>query len=73
MAGTQSKPTLAINRASTNIMKALNRAKGNIADIPLGETRFDPRTEKKRSEQTQLDPGMDSTLTRILNEMRQKQ
>lgn len=70
MAGTKSKPTLAVERASQNIMSALARAKGNLADIPLGETRFDPRTEKKRAQEQQLEPGMDSSLTRILHEMR---
>ena len=68
-----SKPTRVMDRASVNIMKAYDRAKGNMADIPLGEKKLDPRTEKKRLAEKQLEPGMDTTLTRMLYTMRQQQ
>lgn len=65
------KSTRVVNKASINILKALNRAKGSLADIPLGVTKLDPRTEKKRAQE---DPhaGLDTTLTRLLYEMRGK-
>lgn len=64
------KSTRLVNKAATNIMAALERAKGSLADIPLGVTKLDPRTEKKRAQ----DPnrGVDTTLTRLLYEMRGK-
>ena len=72
MAGQISKATRAIERAHAQAFKALERAKGELADIPLGQTRHDPRTEKKRAEANQMDPLMNTTLTRILHEMRNK-
>ena len=73
MAGQTSKATRAVERAHANAFKALERAKREIADIPLGQTKYDPRTERKRSEsQQQINPLMDTTLTRILHEVRQK-
>lgn len=52
-------------------MGALERAKGNLADIPLGETKLDPRTEKKRA--AEMPSGeMNTTLSRILYDMRGK-
>jgi hypothetical protein len=65
-----SKPTRVVEKASTNIMKALNRAKGSLADIPLGEKRLDPRTEKKRAQAEQTEPIVDTTLSRLLYELR---
>lgn len=64
------KTTRVVNKASVNIMKALERAKGSLADIPLGVTKLDPRTEKKRAQDP--NPGVDTTLTRLLYEMRGK-
>lgn len=66
------KSTRVVNRASVNILKALGRAKGSLADIPLGHKRVDPRTAKKHAQQEQNDPGIDTTLTRLLFEMRGK-
>ena len=71
MAGQISKPTRAIEKASVSIMKALERAKANMADIPLGQVKYDPRTERKRAQEGQIDPHMDTTLRRILYEQRQ--
>lgn len=70
MAGTIGKTTRVTERAGTNIMKALERAKSSLADIPLGEVKYDPRTMKKREQEQQLDPGMDSSLVRILHDIR---
>lgn len=70
MAGQVSKATRAIERAHENAFKALERAKRELADIPLGETRHDPRTERKRAEENQIDSLMDTTLTRISHELR---
>lgn len=64
------KSTRVVNKAGVNIMRALERAKGSLADIPLGVTKLDPRTEKKRAEDP--NPGLDTTLTRLLYEMRGK-
>lgn len=64
------KSTRVVNKASANIMKALDRAKGSLVDIPLGVTKLDPRTEKKRAEDP--NPGLDTTLTRLLYELRGK-
>jgi len=66
------KSTRVVNRASAHIMAALNRAQGSLADIPLGVTKLDPRTEKKRAEATRLPGGVETTLTRLLFEMRGK-
>lgn len=67
------KSTRIVNKASSHIMAALERAKGSLADIPLGEERLDPRTEKKRAAAEKTDPIVDTTLTRLLYEMRQPQ
>lgn len=67
------KSTRVVNKASVNIMKALERAKGSLADIPLGETKLDPRTAKKRAEADKTEPIVDTTLTRLLYELRQPQ
>lgn len=64
------KSTRVVNKASTNIMKALERAKGTLVDIPLGVTKLDPRTERKRAQDP--NPGVSTTLTRLLYEMRGK-
>lgn len=64
------KTTRIVNRAGVNILKGLARAKGSLADIPLGVTKLDPRTEKKRG--LDPNPGLDTTLTRLLYEMRGK-
>lgn len=64
------KTTRVVNKASVNIMKALERAKGSLADIPLGVTKLDPRTEKKRAQDPNAE--VDTTLTRLLYEMRGK-
>ena len=66
------KSTRVVNKASVNILKALERARGSLADIPLGHKRVDPRTAKKHAQQGQPDPGVDTTLTRLLFEMRGK-
>ena len=65
-----SKATKAVNKASVNIMKSLERARGSLADIPLGEMKLDPRTEKKRAQEKAIAPGIDTTLTRLLDELR---
>jgi len=72
VAGQVSKATRAMERAHANAFKALDRAKRELADIPLGQTKYDPRTEKKRAEGNQINPHMDTTLTRILHEIRSK-
>lgn len=64
------KSTRIVNKAGINIMKALERAKGSLIDIPLGVTKLDPRTEKKRAQDPE--PQLDTTLTRLLYEMRGK-
>lgn len=64
------KSTRVVNKASVNIMKALERAQGSLADIPLGVTKLDPRTEKKRAQDANSE--LDTTLTRLLYEMRGK-
>jgi hypothetical protein len=64
------KTTRITNKAAVNILKGLARAKGSLADIPLGVTKLDPRTEKKRA--LDPNPGLDTTLTRLLYEMRGK-
>lgn len=71
MAGQTSKATRALERAHANASKALERAMRELADIPLGQTRHDPRTEKKRAEANQIDSLMDTTLTRITHELHQ--
>lgn len=68
-----SMPTRVMAKASDRIMRGYDRARGHMADIPLGEKKLDPRTEKKRAQENQLDPGMDTTLTRLLYQMRQGQ
>ena len=70
MAGKVGKTTRAVDRASVNIMKALDRARGSLADIPLGETRYDARTEKKRQQENQPDLEMEDTLNRLLHEQK---
>lgn len=72
MAGQVSKATRVVERAHASAFKALERAKADLADIPLGHVKYDPRTEKKRSETNQIDPLMETTLTRIIHEMRNK-
>lgn len=52
------------------IMESLALAKRRMANIPLGQKKLDPRTIKKREEESQIPPGMDSTLGRMLYEMR---
>ena len=73
MAGQISQATRIQMKAKERIKASLAKAKERYANIPLGETRYDPRTEKKRAQETQLDPGMDTTLTRLLHEMRNGQ
>ena len=68
--GKVGKSTRVVEKAGVNIMRALERAKGSLADIPLGVHKLDPRTEKKRALETQHDPQVDTTLTRLLYEMR---
>lgn len=70
MAGTVGRTTRVTEKAGINIMKALERAKGSLNDIPLGEVRYDPRTMKKREQENLLEPGMDSSLNRILHDIR---
>lgn len=65
-----SKATRAVHTAHTRILKAYERARNNIADIPLGHERVDPRTARKRIEGSE---GLDSTLSRMLYEMRSNQ
>ena len=68
-----SKATRVSERAGAHILKGYERARSSLADIPLGEKKLDPRTEKKRAQEKQLDPGMDTTLTRLLYQMRSEQ
>jgi hypothetical protein len=68
-----SKATRIMDRARPRILASLARAKRSFADIPLGEKKLDPRTVKKREEAAKLEPGLDTTLTRILHELRSKQ
>jgi hypothetical protein len=58
------KSTRIVNKASAHVLAALERAKGSLADIPLGVENLDPRTVKKRA--TEMPPGMETTLTRLL-------
>lgn len=67
------KSTRIVQKASGGIMSALERARGSLASIPLGEKRLDPRTQKKRDAAEKTDPLVDTTLTRILYEMRNPQ
>jgi hypothetical protein len=60
-------------KAKERIVANLARAKNSYANIPLGEKRYDPRTEKKRAEAAKMEPGMDTTLHRLLYEMRNGQ
>ena len=68
--GKVGKSTRVTEKAGVHIMRALERAKGSLADIPLGVHKLDPRTEKKRALETQHDPLVDTTLTRLLYELR---
>ena len=71
--GQVSKATRIMERAKPRIMASLARAKNSYANVPLGEKKLDPRTVKKREEAAKMQPGMDTTLTRLLYEMRQGQ
>jgi hypothetical protein len=68
-----SRPTKAIHMAHARILKSYERAKMNMADIPLGQERVDPRTAKKRAEETAGGDGFDTNLSRILYNIRSQQ
>lgn len=67
--GEVSKPTRAIERAQGHIKAGFDRASRNIANVPLGKEQVDPRTHKKRLKQG-VDSGMDTTLARLLIDIR---
>lgn len=67
-----SKLTRAAQRAHVNVLKGFDRAKREMADIPLGHERVDPRTHKKRVEEGRVS-GLDPTLARILYQIRAEQ
>ena len=65
-----SKATRISTMARKRIMASLARAKRDYANIPLGEKKLDPRTIKKRAEDNKTMPALDTTLNRLLYEMR---
>jgi hypothetical protein len=65
-----SKATRIQELAKKRVSASLALAKRNYANIPLGEKKLDPRTEKKRAEAEKIEAGLDTTLNRILYELR---
>jgi hypothetical protein len=68
-----SKATRIQEMAKKRITASLARAKRQYANIPLGEKKLDPRTIKKREDAAKSDASLDTTLNRLLYEMRSKQ
>lgn len=67
--GEISKATRVVQMAHPRAKAAYERAKQSLAHIPLGQEKLDPRTVKKRSEGAKGE-GLDSTLSRMLYQMR---
>jgi hypothetical protein len=68
-----SKATRIQELAKRRVTGSLALTKRNYANIPLGEKKVDPRTKKKREEAAKSEAGLDTTLSRMLYEMRSKQ
>ena len=60
-----------IEMAKPRVMASLARAKNSMGDARIGEKKLDPRTIKKREAESKMPAGTDTTLTRLLYEMRQ--
>lgn len=59
-----------IEMAKPRVMASLTRAKNSMGDARIGEKKLDPRTVKKREAENKMPAGTDTTLTRLLYEMR---